>query len=108
MSQVSFIHFYIMKPLPRVGISYSWNEENPNHKKKVESLAQKLIDCGINVSADFYDDEPTHDLYYFMEELIHKTDYLLFICESSSKFKADGYQGQLGGERSASTSSVVE
>lgn len=87
-----------MRKNPSVGISYSWKDNDINHKSKVKLFAEKLLGNGIGVQVDFYDYEPTHDLYYFMERLIHETDYILFVCESSSKTKADEYKGQLGSQ----------
>lgn len=87
-----------MKKIPTVGISYSWKDNDVRHKEKVKLLAEKLTKNDIKVNADFNDYEPTHDLYYFMELLVHENDYILFICEPSSKIKADTYKGQLGAQ----------
>lgn len=83
---------------PRVFISYSWEEGN---KSWVKSLADRLIEDGIDVDIDQYDLTLGDRLPEFMEQEITNADYVLIICTPSYKEKADnrksgvGYEGHI-------------
>lgn len=82
-----------------VFISYSWEEDL--HQQWVKSLADKLLNDGINVILDQYDFELGDRLPYSMEQAIKQSDYVLIICTPTYKDKADsrisgvGYEGNI-------------
>lgn len=84
---------------PKVFISYSWEDEN--HRKWVKSLADKLLENGIDASIDQYDLGLGDRLPLFMEQQISDSDYVLIICTRVYKEKANnrksgvGYEGHI-------------
>ena len=81
---------------PRVFISYSWEDEK--HKSWVKSLADSLINDGIDVSIDQYDLSLGDRLPQFMEQQITNADYVLIICTPTYKEKSDSRKGEVGYE----------
>ena len=81
---------------PRVFISYSWEDED--HKSWVKSLADSLINDGIDVSIDQYDLSLGDRLPQFMEQQITNADYVLIICTPTYKQKSDSRKGGVGYE----------
>lgn len=84
---------------PKVFISYSWEDEN--HRKWVKSLADRLLENGINASIDQYDLGLGDRLPQFMEQQISDSDFVLIICTHVYKEKANnrksgvGYEGHI-------------
>ena len=84
---------------PNVFITYAWEDEN--HKQWVRSLADKLLDNGINAIVDQYDLSLGDRLPFFMEQSISNADYVLIICTPAYKEKSDrriggvGYEGHI-------------
>ena len=71
---------------PNVFITYAWEDEN--HKQWVRSLADKLLDNGINAIVDQYDLSLGDRLPFFMEQSISNADYVLIICTPAYKEKS--------------------
>lgn len=82
--------------MPKVFISYSWEDEA--HKQWVKSLADRLIENGIEAMLDQYDLTLGDRLPVFMEQAITSADYVLIICTPTYKEKADHRKGGVGYE----------
>lgn len=82
--------------MPRVFISYSWEDEA--HKQWVKSLTDRLIENGIDATLDQYDLTLGDRLPVFMEQSITSVDYVLIICTPTYKEKADNRKGGVGYE----------
>ncbi|MDM5155343.1 toll/interleukin-1 receptor domain-containing protein [Bacillus sp. DX1.1] len=50
---------------PKVFISYSWT--SPDYKEKVNSLANRLMENGIEAVIDAWDLKPGNNMYAFMD-----------------------------------------
>lgn len=85
-------------PIPRVFISYSWT--SPEHEEWVIELAQRLVDNRVDVKLDKWDLQSGHDLYSFMESMVHSSqiDKVLIICDKGYYDKAEARQGGVGTE----------
>lgn len=79
-----------------VFISYCWEDEE--HKNWVRSLADSLLNEGINAVLDQYDLSLGERLPQFMEQSITNSDYVLIICTPNYKIKADERKGGVGYE----------
>lgn len=77
-------------------ISYSW--EDNAHIKWAKSLADRLLDNGIEAVIDQYDLGLGERLPQFMEQSISNADYVLIICTPGYKKKADERKGGVGYE----------
>lgn len=82
--------------MPKVFISYSW--EDNEHKKWVRSLADDLLDNGIDTTLDQYDLSLGDRLPQFMEQSVTDSDYVLIICTPTYKAKSDARKGGVGYE----------
>ena len=82
--------------IPKVFISYSWEDEE--HKNWVRTLADKLIENGVDADIDQYDLELGDRLPHFMESEISNADYVVIICTPTYKEKADDRQRGVGYE----------
>lgn len=82
--------------MPKVFISYSWEDEA--HKLWVKSLTDRLIKNGIDATLDQYDLTLGDRLPAFMEQSITTADYVLVICTPTYKEKADNRKGGVGYE----------
>ena len=82
--------------MPKVFISYSWEDEA--HKQWVKSLTDRLIENGIDATLDQYDLTLGDRLPVFMEQSITTADYVLIICTPTYKEKADNRKGGVGYE----------
>ena len=81
---------------PCVFISYSW--EDDDHKQWVHSLADRLLEDGIDVILDQYDLMHGDRLPQFMEQSIAAADRVLIICTPTYKEKSDNRKGGVGYE----------
>ncbi len=81
-----------------VFISYSWDPEN--FDSKVEMIAKRLLNNGINVIFDKYDCKPGNNLYKFMEDSVNRpeVDHVLIMCTEAYKQKADSREHGVGAE----------
>lgn len=91
---------------PNVFISYSWDDDA--HKEWVKSLADILLDNGVNAILDDYDTEPGDRLPHFMEEAVSKADKVLVICTETYKRKADKREGGVGYEEHIISSELMK
>ncbi len=91
---------------PNVFISYSW--DNDAHKEWVKSLADILLNNGINAILDDYDTEPGDRLPHFMEVAVSKADKVLIICTERYKEKADKREGGVGYEEHIISSELTK
>ena len=83
---------------PKVFISYSWHPEE--NKIRVQRLAERLVQDGVNVILDIWDLKHGHDKYVFMEQMVKDPDIkkVLVICNEDYALKADARKGGVGTE----------
>lgn len=83
---------------PKVFISYSWYPEE--NKIRVQRLAERLMQDGVNVILDIWDLKHGHDKYVFMEQMVKDPDIkkVLVICNEDYALKADARKGGVGTE----------
>jgi hypothetical protein len=91
---------------PIIFISYSW--DNDAHINWVLNLAQRLREIGIDVILDKYELKLGHDLLYFMEQSVAKSDKVLLILTPNYKLKAEKREGGVGYEYSIISSRMYE
>ena len=91
---------------PTVFISYSW--DNNEHNNWVLNLSKNLREIGIDVILDKYELRLGHDLLYFMEQSVSKSDKVLLILTPNYKIKAEKREGGVGYEYSIITSKMYE
>lgn len=89
---------------PTVFISYSWDSEE--HKVWVKNLSEKLSLHGIKTILDQNDLEFGDQMTKFMEQSIKESDFVLIICTSNYKKKADQRIGGVGYEETIITADV--
>jgi hypothetical protein len=83
---------------PKIFISYSWS--TPDHEDWVLSLAQRLVNNGIDVVLDKWDLKEGHDKYAFMESMVTSSTItkVLIILDKKYAEKADERGGGVGTE----------
>ncbi|NJJ36745.1 TIR domain-containing protein [Clostridioides difficile] len=84
--------------IKKVFISYSWTTQE--HEKWVLSLAERLMNDGIETILDKWDLEEGHDKYKFMEKMVQdeSINKVLIVCDKGYKEKADDRIGGVGTE----------
>src|ERR1039457_893801 len=92
--------------VPIIFISYS--HDSREHKAWVASLAQRLVDKGIDVLFDQWDLGPGDDVPKFMEQAVAKADRVLMICTEAYVRKADDGKGGVGYEAMIVTGELVK
>ena len=92
--------------VPKVFISYSW--DNEDHKEWVKNLAEKLRNDGINAILDVWELAPGDHVTHFMEEKIRESKYVLIICTPSYREKSNCRQGGVGYEDSVMTAEIYQ
>ena len=92
----------------RTFISYSWS--SPAHEDWVLSLANRLVEDGIDVILDKWELQPGRDPIAFMEQMVTKAEVrkVLMICDRLYKEKADGREGGVGKEAQILTAEIYE
>lgn len=80
----------------KVFISYSWDDDE--HKEWTKSLADALLEEGIEAIIDQYDLEPGDRLPQFMEQSISGSVFVIVVCTPNYKKKADARDGGVGYE----------
>lgn len=83
---------------PKVFISYAWT--NKEYSDKVLLFTHKLIDCGIEVIFDRFENTPGKDLLSFMEKSVNDKSVtnVLILLNPTYKQKADKREGGVGYE----------
>lgn len=89
----------------RVFISYS--HDSDQHREWVRSLAEYLLDNGIDVMLDQWDVELGDDLAAFMEKAIRHTDRVVAISTDAYVEKANGGTGGVGYEKTIATAEIL-
>jgi TIR domain len=90
---------------PTVFLSYS--HDTKEHKAWVGSLAQRLVQAGVNVLFDQWDLGPGDDVPKFMEQAVAKADRVLMVCSEIYVRKADDGKGGVGYEAMIVTGELV-
>ena len=82
----------------KVFISYSWGTEE--HQEWVLTLAQRLMNNGVDIVLDRWDLKEGHDVYDFMESMVKSEEIskVLIICDNNYQRKADKRDGGVGTE----------
>lgn len=81
---------------PKVLLSYSWDDDA--HKQWVEALATRLRGDGVETILDQWHLVPGTPLAQFMESAVRDNDFVIIICTSEYKGKADARLGGVGYE----------
>lgn len=83
---------------PKVFISYSWS--SPEHEDWVLSLANELMQDGIDVILDKWNLKEGQDINAFMEQMVNdpSIDKVLIISDKTYADKANNRQGGVGTE----------
>lgn len=82
--------------LPKVFISYSWDDEP--HKNWVKDLAARLRNEGIDVNLDRWEVTPGAQLPEYMERSVRDNDFVLIVCTPQYKSRSDKRTGGVGYE----------
>jgi hypothetical protein len=91
---------------PTAFISYS--HDSSQHKRWVASLADKLVNNGVDVIFDQWDSGPGDDLPRFMERAVARADRVLMVCTDPYVEKADDGKGGVGFETMIVTGELVQ
>ncbi len=88
----------ITASVPKLFISYSWS--NPEHEQWVMSLAEELVNQGVDVKLDKWDLKTGHDAYAFMEQMVTDPTVtkVLLICDKKYVEKSNAREGGAGTE----------
>lgn len=83
---------------PRIFISYSWT--NPDYEQHVVSLAEKLVEMGVDVVLDKWDLVEGADVNTYMEKMVtdKSINKVLVLCDKAYADKADDRKGGVGTE----------
>lgn len=81
---------------PRVFISYTGT--NPDNKKWVKNLTERLRENGVNARVDMFHLKLGQDLPQWMTNEILMADKVLLICDKNYVMKADSRNGGVGWE----------
>lgn len=83
---------------PKVFISYSWHPEE--NKIRVQQLAERLMNDGVDVTLDIWSLKDGQDKYVFMEKMVTDPEIkkVLVICNKDYAEKADSRKGGVGTE----------
>ncbi|MFI4893113.1 MAG: toll/interleukin-1 receptor domain-containing protein [Phycisphaerales bacterium JB058] len=91
---------------PRVFISYT--HENPSHKAWVHDLATSLVENGVDVLLDQWENSLGSDLARYMEAGIRNSNRTILVCTPTYKLKADEGAGGVGYERLVVTGELAQ
>lgn len=82
----------------RIFISYSWT--TPDYEQQVVSLAEKLVEMGVDVVLDKWDLVEGADVNAYMEKMVtdESINKVLVLCDKAYADKADGRKGGVGTE----------
>lgn len=83
---------------PKVFISYSWHPED--NKIRVQRLAERLMNDGVDVILDVWSLKDGQDKYVFMEQMVTDPEIkkVLIICNKDYAVKANTRKGGVGTE----------
>ena len=81
---------------PLIFISYSW--EGEEHQKWVRTLAENLVNNGVDVRLDIWENKNGSDIAHFMDESGRIADRVLCILTPIYKEKANELIGGVGYE----------
>jgi hypothetical protein len=84
------------KPPVRVFVSYSW--DNEAHRKWVKDFATQLRANGVEAILDQWEVHPGDAITHFMEKSVVSANFVVMICTSRYKKKADAREGGVGYE----------
>lgn len=91
---------------PRVFVSYSW--ESDGHRHWVRSLAERLVESGVDVILDQWQLGPGENLTLFMERGVRDSDYVLAVCTPTFALKADARAGGVGYEQQIVSGDILQ
>jgi hypothetical protein len=83
---------------PKLFLSYSWSSSE--HEQRVLSLAEELMEQGIEIILDKWDLKTGHDAFAFMEQMVSDPTVtkVLIICDRTYSEKANARSGGAGTE----------
>ena len=68
---------------PKLFISYSWT--SPEHEEWVLTLAEELVEAGVDVILDKWDLKEGNDAYAFMEKMVVDPNICLLYTSPSPR-----------------------
>jgi hypothetical protein len=86
---------------PKCFVSYSKDDEE--HEEWVRKLATTLQKNGVNTALDQWDGYSGMDLINYMETSIRESNFVLMVCTTTYKEKADAGRGGVGYEKMVRT-----
>ena len=91
---------------PRCFISYAW--ESNEHKNWVRTLAERLVESGVETSLDQWDIELGSDIPEYMETCVRESDFVILICSPTFAAKANTGKGGVGYEKHIVTGEIYQ
>jgi nucleoside phosphorylase len=81
---------------PKVFISYSHNIQSPDYKDRILTLANRLLEDGIDCNIDQYEDSPPEGWQRWMLNQVERADYVLIACteEYDRRFRGNESYGK--------------
>jgi hypothetical protein len=90
---------------PKVFVSYSWDDDR--HRDWVRDLASRLRSDGVDAGLDRWKLAPGDQQPEFMERAVRENDFVLIVCSTMYKDRADGRVGGVGYEGDIMTAEVL-
>lgn len=91
---------------PRCFISYAW--ESNKHKDWVRTLADKLVENGVETFLDQWDIELGSDVPEYMETCVRESDFIILVCTPAFTAKANSGEGGVGYEKHIVTGEIYK
>jgi formylglycine-generating enzyme required for sulfatase activity/nucleoside phosphorylase len=81
---------------PKVFISYSHNVQSPDYKDRILTLANRLLEDGIDCNIDQYEESPPEGWQRWMLNQVDRADFVLIACseEYDRRFRGNETYGK--------------
>ena len=81
---------------PKVFISYSHNVQSPDYKDRILTLANRLLEDGIDCNIDQYEESPPEGWQRWMLNQVERADFVLIACteEYDLRFRGNEAYGK--------------
>jgi formylglycine-generating enzyme required for sulfatase activity/nucleoside phosphorylase len=81
---------------PKVFISYSHNVQSPDYKDRILTLANRLLEDGIDCNIDQYEESPPEGWQRWMLNQVERADFVLIACseEYDRRFRGNETYGR--------------
>jgi formylglycine-generating enzyme required for sulfatase activity/nucleoside phosphorylase len=83
-------------PPPKVFISYSHNVQSPDYKDRILTLANRLLEDGIDCNIDQYEESPPEGWQRWMLNQVERANFVLIACseEYDRRFRGNETYGK--------------